>query len=1055
MISPAIFFRSTSLAEDINEPSRFAHYRPTARALPILKAVTEAAAATMVIAPYGSGKSLAAGVAGLALRNEPEDRAVLSHLRPSLAKLDASFSVWMENRSRSDARGKLVVLTGAIGDPLQAIADELGMTRAPKSVEGFTKAMRQGGWDHVAIVWDEFGRHLESLVAEGQSRELDLLQRLAERTARASGPTMSLTLLLHQNLLSYATKVNETTRTEWRKIEGRFRPLRLVEDSSEFYGLIAEAITSLRPSANDVASLDGLADAVIEARWLDGLDDGEEIIRILGMAQPFTPGALQVLPTLVARVGQNERSLFSFLREADLSRRVGLEEVYCAFEDAMRTDVGIGGTYRRWVETESARSRAGSPLKRELLAAACLLQLGSSGERRRLSRSTLELAIADGVRPNSEISQAVDELIDARLLIWRAHHDDVAVWHGADINVALRVSEERERRGGEFDLKSFLEARFPAPHLRTPGHNARFGVNRYFAGLFALPSELAEVACSPEKAGLVVYVLAQNTSDIKFARSISYALAEERIIVVVPQRPVDVESAALELVAIEALRADDAFMASDPMVAAEIDELQSVALEQLARLLRGLLDPQGGTASWIAQGERLEVSPERPATLVASRLLDEWFQSTPIIANEQLMRTQVSRTMQTARVRVISGILERGDRPRLGYEAGDRSAEGSIYRTVLEKTGLRIGDEARFADVAEIGDPGLARVWRRIAAFFEKPTGEGSRPLTELVDELTGPPAGVPAGVLPILIAAGFRKFARVVALYRDGVYVPDLLGFQFDNMVANSEAYRVRVLEATPQLTHHLTEICLVFSHERPAPDAELVRAAHDAVAGWLRLVPDAARRSNRLEPVARKLLRAVSTGSDPVELLIHAVPDALGCALDSPFLVERMSNGRIAIDGLRDAYADEAVLVMASCLAMSEDVSNPLKAIKEWAGCFDADLLERRTDLRIVDRSVLRKASEAAVGRFSEKSLANALSSILLQCSLDTWDDRTGDQFRAALREARQRIEAAALDTETPSARLRPILQAKIDEYRRMLIALDQADEVAVGVAAFGGKR
>jgi hypothetical protein len=57
--------------------------------------------------------------------------------------------------------------------------------------------------------------------------------------------------------------------------------------------------------------------------------------------------------------------------------------------------------------------------------------------------------------------------------------------------------------------------------------------------------------------------------------------------------------------------------------------------------------------------------------------------------------------------------------------------------------------------------------------------------------------------------------------------------------------------------------------------------------------------------------------------------------------------------------------------------------------------------------------------------------------------------------LREARHRIEAAALDTETPSARLRPILQAKIDEYRRMLIAIDQVDDVALGVAASGGQR
>lgn len=1060
MISPAVFFRSMSLAEDINEPERFSHYRPTKRALPIVTAVCEAGAATMVIAPYGSGKSLAAGIGGLAIRNGPEDRALLTELRMSLARLDTDFGAWLTKRLKTREQGKLVILTGAIDDPLQAIADQLHMARTPKSVEGFAKAMRDGGWDHVAIIWDEFGRHLEGLVAEGRVSELDLLQRLAERTARAAAPAMSLTLLLHQNLLSYAAKVNETTRTEWRKIEGRFRPLRLIEDSSEFYGLIAEAIAALRPPPKPRPERPDpeLVKAVIEARWLDALDEPAEVARILAMARPFTPGALQVLPTLVARVGQNERSLFSFLRETDLSERVGLEEVYSAFEDAMRSDVGIGGTYRRWVETESARSRAGSPLKREILAAACLLQLGSSGERRRLPRRTLELSVADPSRSAAEINQAVDDLIAARLLIWREHNDDVAVWHGADINVALRVREERDRRVGDFDLKSFLDTRFPAPHLRTPGHNARFGVNRYFSGTYVTPSELASVKCPPDKAGIVVYVVAEDRNGIKSAVSTSYALAEERVIVVVPQRPVDIESAALELVAIEALRADEEFMASDPMVGPEIDELQSVALEQLARLLRSLLDPRGGGATWFAEGQRLEVSAERPATLVASRLLDEWYRLTPVIANEQLMRAQVSRTMQTARVRVIGSILERSDRPRLGYEPGDRSAEGSIYRTVLEQTGLRIAEEARFADDGEIADPGLAEVWRRIADFFCQPgaSGTSARPLSELVETLASPETGVPAGVLPILIAAGFRKFARAVAIYRDGDYLPDLLGFPFDAMVANAAAYSVRVLEPTQALTTYLSNICLVFMHERPAPDAELVRAAHDAVAGWLRTVPDAARRTARLDPVARKLLRVVSISGDPIELLIEAIPGTLGCQLDSPFLIERLTNARIAIDGLRDAYADEAIRLMAECLTIGDDKFNPIAAVSRWASCFEAAGLECREDLRIVDRSVLRKASETAAGRFSEKSLANALSSILLQRSLDAWDDRTGDQFRAALREARARIEAAALDSPSPSARLRPIIEEKIREYKWMLAGMEgngQDDEV--GIAAAGGKR
>ncbi|MEA3044682.1 MAG: hypothetical protein QOH47_2520 [Sphingomonadales bacterium] len=1058
--SPA-FFRSMSLAEDLDHPMRFAHYRPTRRALPIISSVLRPGSATMVIAPYGSGKSLAAGVAALAVRNANSDKAALRDIGFAAASVDKVAWAPVAARLASGKCGKVVVLSGMIDDPLMEIAQRLGMDRVPKSVEGFGKAMREGGWDHVAILWDEFGRHLEGLVADGRVAELDIVQRLAERASRASEPTVSFTLLLHQNLLSYATRLSETSRAEWRKVEGRFAHLRLVEDSQEFFGLVADVVAGIRPSesagtsALDVAAID----RVIDARWLDGMSDHKAVAALLEAARPLTPGALQVLPTLVARVGQNERSLFSFLREADLSTKVGIEQVYSSFSDAMRTDVGIGGTYRRWVETESARSRADTPLKRELLAAACLLQLGASGERRRLPRATVELAVLGGAHGASDIADAFDELVQARLLLWRRHNDDTAVWHGADIDVALRVREERERRAGTFDVRAFLEERFPAPHLRAPGHNAQFGVNRYLAGRYASLSELAAgISCPPDQPGLVVYVLAEDKGAIAAARQAIYALAEERLIVVVPLRPIDIESAALELVAVEALRDDRDFLASDPMIPTEVDELQSVAFEQLARMMRGLLDPTGGGATWFAEGEALDVSAERPGTVSASRLLSRWFELTPRIANEQLMRNHASRTMQTARVRVVSAILERSDRPHLGFDPGERSAEGSIYRTVLENTGLRVAGDCRFADADELEDPGLREVWKLIGAFFKLPTqGERTfRPLAGLVEDLASPPYGLPRAVMSILIAAGFRHFGRTAAFYREGAYLPDMLGFPFDAMVAAPERFAVRVLDATQELADYLSEICYVFTHERPGVSDQLVRRAHEAIVGWLLTVPDGSKRSLRLEATSKALLRALAAASDPIDLLMAEIPNAFDFTGAQRDVVAELEKARIDIDHLRDAFAEEAVALVRDCFGRGRTDAQAVDTVRLWAGCFDLGEIERRGDLRILDLSVLRKAVETANGRFSEKSLANALSSILLQRSLDKWDDRTTAAFRSALREARDRIEAAALSTDYPAAALRPIVEAKLAELSDMLIKIGEAESIDVdAVRVAGGNR
>jgi hypothetical protein len=693
-----------------------------------------------------------------------------------------------------------------------------------------------------------------------------------------------------------------------------------------------------------------------------------------------------------------------------------------------------------------------------LLAAACLLQLGISGERRRLPRDVLELAVAEADVPSADVATAVDDLLEAKLLLWRKHTDDVAVWHGADIDVAIRVREERERRSSAFDLRTFLEDRFPAPHLRAPRHNAEYGVNRFLMGRYASISELGALVEEGAADGSIIYVLAENKAEIAASRKLAKK-SDIKAIIVVPDRPLAAESAAIELTSIEALRADKEFVASDPMVTTEIDELQSVAFEELATLLRGLIDPRATGSTWYSQGQLLEVSPERPGPMAASRLLSQWFDKTPRIANEQLMRSAASRTMQTARVRVVGSILERSNRERLGYEEGDRRAEGSIYRTVIENTGLRPAGSTRFADPDQIADPGLQEVWFRIADFFRTPTGRNGgayRDLSGFVTTLTSAPMGVPMAVIPVLIAAGFKHFSRAVALYDSGRYVADTLGFQFDSMVSNPEGFCVQVLDPTPDLVEYLSEIAYVFAHERPAAGDELVRFAQDALTRWLLTVPDGSRRSQKLGIHARGLLRTVGNSSDPVQFLLKDLPTALGAKGPSPSLIGKLEAARNEIDHLRDQFAQDAVEVIAESFRSAYLGVDPLKTVTAWAGCFDAASLDRRDDLRIVDRAVLRKAVEAVNGRFSPKSLANALSSILLQRSLDKWDDRTAAQFRSALRDARERIEAAALDTETPTAALRPIVQARVEELTRMLVKIDETEDSRVrGLQVAGGKR
>ncbi|CCG08726.1 hypothetical protein [Pararhodospirillum photometricum] len=1064
------FFRSVNLRDDLSVPERLSHYQPTRKSSPLIRAVFEPGA-TMAIATYGSGKSIAAGVGGLLVANSAAAKAALRPVLERLATVTPDLHQMARDRLKSDATGRIVTLSGFVRNVPDALAKLLNL-HGCSDIEEVLKAIEKlNGTDRVAIIWDEFGRHLEGLINEGRARDLDVIQRLAEWAARPKKPSISLTLLLHQSLLAYAGALNQTSRNEWRKIEGRFEQIRFVEDSRELYEMIAAIIRDRRPRNIVLPAgewVRDIATGAVAARWFDGCEETERVESLIASAYPLSSAALQVLPRLVARVGQNERSLFAFIETLDLSSVVGVDEVYTAFSDAMRSDVGIGGSHRRWVEAESARSRAVGTVEREALAAACILQLGADGERRHLPRSTLEMAIRSRGLSAKAASEALDDLTGRKLLLHRRLNDDVSIWHGADFDLATRIRDERARLIDGFELAQFLDNQHPAPFIRPTRHNLARGTARYLSGQYSTaaalktPETLIGLEPPATEWGRVVYVLADTAEDIATARAaIGNALAGlKRVLFVLPAEPLPVFEAALEVDALSGLKRDHDLLSQDPLVGEELDELLAVARRQLAVVLHRLTTDRPTAATWFYQGEALKVTPERPAGVIASELMDGWYERTPTIVNDQIMRRSLSRQMQTASIRLLTRLMEHSQKPHSGYQEDDSSAEASVFRTVLERTGLHRteGDRGRFAQPNEIKDPGMQYVWAVIKEFFHKPA---TRPIADLVTELSQPPIGMPMGAVPLIVMAGFRAFARMASLRRDGIYMPDLLGFESTRIFLEPERYCVEVHAADDDTKNYLAEFAYIFNNRRPTDSDEHVQFAVDALNTWKSALADGARRSKRLTDDARRFLKLIFDDIDPPKLVLVDLPAAFGhgqSGLRTRNLsktIKTLENVRNAIDRLVEGYLRDAVEVVGSILAVETGEKPPdqvMAGIQAWVRCFDPSL-QKREDVKLTDRTVLRLVGETLNGRSSPETLARSLSSVLLQRGIEQWQDGTADNMRMLLRECRQRIEDAALTVDNPPQEMAPIIEARIRNLQ------DQLERIRAGTAkqavAAGGNR
>ncbi|MGY8680451.1 hypothetical protein Q2941_22000 [Bradyrhizobium sp. UFLA05-153] len=1056
MSSPNLY-RAVNLRADLDHPQRLSHYHPTKRSVTVVDAVL-GNDASIVIAAYGSGKSLAAGIGALIVRNDARAREAVQPVLSRLKAVAPALHTKARARLNSRAKGLVVNLAGYVPDLVDAIASSSG---APRRIKDLDKLL---SWiadelrvDHVAIIWDEFGRHLEGLAAEGRTRDLNQVQRLAEWISRAQNPAASLTVLLHQNLLAYAGRLNQTSRNEWRKVEGRFRQLRFVEDSKELYSLVASAAAQRRP--RNTAASGSIAKAVSmvasQTGWFDGLRPGPELADLLKLAHPLSAGALQVLPQVVARIGQNERSIFSFLHAADMSAPVGVEEVYRYFSESMRADVGPGGAQRRWLETESARAKAENELERELLAATCLFQLGASGERRKLTKEALITAVASRGVPVDAVRSAMKALLGRKLLIYRQTNDDVSIWHGIDVDIPARVADECARRADQFNLLDFLNARHPAPVLRAPRHNTKFGMARYLSGSYVLPARLAEAIKEPDwqSWGSVLFVIADNPEGIaeseRLAKTSPFA---HRQVIVYPRKPLAVFEAALELASLEALRQDEAFVFQDPLVRQELDELLALARRQLASILHRLTSERGGDANWHHGGRRLDVTADCPASVAASDLLDVWYPDSPRINNDQLMRQRISRQMSTARVRILMRSMERLSQPRFGYLEQDGSVEASVYRTVLERTGLHRLSDGRwgFAAPNEIKDRGLRGAWSLVERFFTTPSA-GPRPLSDIVSQLASPPIGLPLGVIPILVMAGYRAFAKVVSLRTEGVYVRDILGFESSKMFVEPDRHTIEVHDSSRETVLYLSELAYVLAHQRPSDDDEALRFAYDSFIQWQATLPDGARQSTRLSPDTQRFLREILQEQDPGCLFLSTLPALYSQNGGLDGVAQAVERIRNELDAVLEGYVGEAVRIIGSTFRVGA-AEDAVSSLQNWVSCFDVDALVRRDDLRMTDRAILRTARDTTNGRYTPQSLARAVSSILLQRGVEQWQDSTAGQFAMLVRECRARIEDAALASELPDGRLAPIVKNRIVELERMLARMIHRE--ARQVANFGAR-
>lgn len=1040
------YFRSINIVYDASYPERISHYRPTSKTATLFSSLYGSSTdrSFFVVAPYGSGKSLAATFLLQIIENNEKAKYYLDGSLRRLSKYNCEISNKFYDRIENDKKGLVIALNGSYDNILTAFIDAIYSSAKrialdPSALEEFIsydkefvtkkqiirilKKIDQNaltfGIDRVVILWDEFGRFLENTVNEAKSENLEFIQELAEFIPRTEIP-MTLGLFLHQSVMNYASNVPQSVRNEWKKVEGRFKTLQFVDDNKEMYFLISEVVHDIIGKTHKNKYL-AYIDKISSLNMFKDLST-IELHHLIDKAYPLDPFALQLLPKISMRVAQNERTLFTFINTLNFETHVSVDKLFDYYSDAMLADKSIGGTYKQFIETKSAISKVASdPLSVKVLKIACLLGLGSNGERAHVSLD--QLAFAVSLNNVSEVKKTIKKLMNNKLLLYRKLHDDISVWHGADLDLNGKLLEVKKQITVNFDLLNFLTEQVHAPNWKPLEHNSKYHVQRYFTGEYLSLEGLKnliktnfEDSVLKNNDGKIFYCLPQTNSQYLEAKN----LAEKnnfgtRIIIALPDKPYNLFKTALDVAALQEMQEDKALIGEDPLILPELMQLSDDSRTYLQTLIDRIIFPRPDGTLWFSEGEKKVFNNKAALRHWLSEKLDKTYIYTPIIKNELIVRKKPTGVMVNARKKLIFAILDQTGLENLGISGN--KPDMSMFRTILLHTRLyrqNGNGKWRWAAPEELTDDGLKNVWKKFEGFFTN--GKDQKKSFEvLFNTIKDVPFGVREGIIPIFLAAAFRAFPNAIFVTRKNQYLTDILPSDIESICRYPGEYDINIVNLDNNRKEYLIKLINTFSNKNNdySLENDFVRGAFDAIEQWKSELPSYALFTKRVSKKAQKFQKAIISITNPVDVFFNKLPDIISTNyIDHDSFFNSLAKIKQELENVNKMYSEYIQREMLNALQIISDVNlnaSLQEIVKSWVNALPKGISQKLTDR--VSKGFINTTKMNYEGDYG---FLNAVSTVILDKPISSWVDSDITNFDTKIHSTINSIEEVSLTIE-----------------------------------------
>lgn len=645
--------------------------------------------------------------------------------------------------------------------------------------------LKNHGYNGIFIIYDEFSKYLESSLGKISNVDLKLLQDFAEACSRSTSTQLHLTLITHKDITNYLdSNINKEQIDGWRAISGRFHHIYMSNDAyTDMYQVISSVIDINPKFWNKFFSkykdkFKSISKDTLIKKIFSNLTD-IEFSNLITRCYPLHPVSTFMLPRLSNHLGQNERTIFTFLSNDDNNTLINIVknhnndflwispiDLFNYFEPIISKSDYTQKPYKYYRAVKRNLVNNHNIYQISILKLLAMIYITDELQILSPTKENLISILSSLDFKISKIEEEIESLVKSNILIYRRSNDFLVIKENTELNVNQIIEDATEKIKNKYTLKEILNDSLINDYLYPEKYNSDFEIIRYFSVEFITIDEYKNLLDYPPKYkyldpdGKIFIILTDTENDINFLKnqkSKTFNHNLERFIFIFNKKHNKNMKLFYEYFALKQLISKykkDALLKSELLF--HIRDLDIV----IFKIYESYLNPILNKSYYMHNNKIVTINRKSELSMLLSNICKKVYHKTPIINNEVINKNYLSNVAYNSRTRLIDAIFN--NPLSNGLELEGNGQEVSIMRSTLLKTGVLVNSDDNNFISLKPDNVNMQKLLLEINDFIiGRDKYKNNRCFKDLYNSLILPENGfgLKLGVIPIYIATVIRFY--------------------------------------------------------------------------------------------------------------------------------------------------------------------------------------------------------------------------------------------------------------------------------------------------------